>query len=99
MTGVERVLLDEVRGIRGQVTEVQVAVGRLDERMHDLDHRMQELEERTPATARHPKSRTMARDGGLVISGGTVLVILNFLVTHYLPGAPAPAPTHIEAPK
>lgn len=111
MTHFEIMLLQRLDGMTTEVGRLATAVGRLEERQIAQDDRLDELEKTPPPhrQAHHSKGRTAARDGGLVISGGTVSLILSAVLNHFAAAAPVPppaptpaqraAPTYIEAPK
>lgn len=109
MTHFEVMLLQRLDDITSEVSRLATAVGRLEERQIAQDDRLDELEKTPPphhiSKQYHSRGRTAARDGGLVISGGAVSVLLttllNYFATTHEPTPPhAPrAPTFVEAPK
>jgi hypothetical protein len=110
VTHFEVMLLERLDTMTSEMGRLATAVGRLEERQIAHDDRLDELEKTPPphhvTRQYNSRGRTAARDGGLVISGGAVSVILSAVLNHFAapvpPPAPAPAqraPTYIEAPK
>jgi hypothetical protein len=97
MTEFEGLLLGQVKELTNQVTEIRITMGRLEERLEDL--------EKDDGSSYRPRSErtrptSLKRDGGLVVSAGTVVLVVNALLAHFAaPSMPQPAPTHLEAPK
>lgn len=107
MTQFEVMLLNRLDGMTAEVGRLATAVGRLEERQIAQDDRLDELERTPPPGSRQyqSKARTVARDAGLAISGGTITAVftalLNLLTAATPPAPPrAPAaPTHVETPR
>ncbi|MES2384548.1 MAG: hypothetical protein V4593_08360 [Pseudomonadota bacterium] len=113
MTHFEMMLLKRLDDMTSEVGRLATAVGRLEERQIAQDDRLEELEKTPPpqhvSKQYHSRGRTAARDGGLVISGGAVSVLLSAVLNHFATAAAPPlpqpptqrlqAPSYIEAPK
>ncbi len=69
MTPMEQLLLDELRAIRYELQETRT----------EVLQRLTALEERAPS-----KSRQLARDGGLTISGGALGAIVAAVAQAFL---------------
>ncbi len=110
MTQFEAMILTRLDTMTAEFGRLATAVGRLEERQIAQDDRLDELERTPPPGSGHSsrqyqsKARTVARDAGLAISGGTITAVftalLNLLTAATPPAPPrAPAPTHVEAPR
>ncbi len=87
MTRFEELLLEKI-------DVISAVVVRLDERVKHLEANG------GPLSAR--RAKTKFRDGGLILSGGTVSAVLSLVLNHFAPVPPAPpappAPVHVQAP-
>ncbi len=78
---------DVVRELRAE-RETREA---LDAEVSELKLKVDRLVHRVPA----PRGKALARDGGLVVSTGTLLTLLNWWISTR---QPPPAPAHTPAP-
>lgn len=90
--------LDQIhRLIQDVVTELRAERDTreaLDAEVSELKIKVDRLEHR-PAHTPRPRGRALARDGGLVVSTGTLLTLLNWWISTR---QPPPPPAHTPAP-
>jgi hypothetical protein len=90
----------DLREIRDDVGEVKVLVGKLETYAEVLDKRLLDLEEGQSYTPAKSKRKSLARDGGLTVSGATVALVVSAVLNHMWPPKPVlnPAPTVTTTP-
>jgi hypothetical protein len=90
----------DLREIRDDVGEVKVSVGKLETYAEVLDKRLLDLEEGQSYTPARSKRKSLARDGGLTVSGATVALVVSAVLNHLWPPKPVlnQAPTITTTP-
>jgi hypothetical protein len=86
----------DLREIRDDVGDVKVSVAKLESYAEVLDRRLLDLEEGQSYTpAKKGARKSLARDGGLTVSGATVALVAAAVLNHFWPPKPVlnPAPT------
>jgi hypothetical protein len=94
----ERSVLRELDQIHRLIQDVVTELRSERDTREALDTEVSELKLKVDRLIHRPprhKGRAMARDGGLVVSTGTLLALINWWVTTR---QPPPAPQHFPAP-
>jgi hypothetical protein len=89
-----REIRDEVGETKDSVGEIKLAVAKLESYAEVLDKRLLDLEEGQSYSRPRTPARTLARDGGLTVSGATLALVATAVLNHFWPSKPAlnPAP-------
>jgi hypothetical protein len=90
----------DLREIRDDVGEVKISVVKLESYAEVLDKRLLDLEEGQSYTPARSSRKSLARDGGLTVSGATVALVVSAVLNHLWPPKPVlqPAPTVTTQP-